>query len=145
MKYDDANWHSEGNFPKGSPAEYGATHIALFLKWCFINGWAGELHLKEWPDDTQAVIDGTKSATSFLLQNCDGKFTDEDLNEDGNLFAQRYYGKDGLYLDDYSREFFDLMYVEPEHAHNFQLFSDMIEQRLSSGILTKAEMSEAKA
>ena len=44
MKYDDASWHSGGDFPEGSPQEYGATHIALIMKWCFLKGWAGEIH-----------------------------------------------------------------------------------------------------
>lgn len=39
MKYDDATWHSGGEFPPESPAEFGGTHIALFLRWCFVKGW----------------------------------------------------------------------------------------------------------
>jgi hypothetical protein len=144
MKYDDASWHYGGDFPAASPPEYGATHIALFLKWCFRNGWAGELHLNEWPEDVQAVIDGTNSATSFFLRNCDGKLTDEDLSEAGNAFAQRYYGKDGLYLDDYAKDFLEHMYVTSEDALDYPVFSAMIERRLKSGILTKAEVGDPK-
>jgi hypothetical protein len=59
VKYDDASWHSGGEFPEGSPDEYGGTHIALFLRWCFIKGWAGEIHQEEEPEDTQRVIEGT--------------------------------------------------------------------------------------
>jgi len=44
MKYDDASWHYGGDFPIGSPEEYGGTHIALFMKWCFVKGWAGDIH-----------------------------------------------------------------------------------------------------
>jgi hypothetical protein len=144
MKYDDASWHYGGDFPAATPSEYGATHIALFLKWCFRKGWAGEMHLKEWPEDVQAVVDETISATSFFLRNCDGKLTDEDLNEAGNAFAQRYYGKDGLYTDDYAKEFFEHMYVAPEDAHDFRSFSAMIERRLESGILTREELNKPK-
>lgn len=145
MKYDDASWHSEGEFPEGSPVEYAATHIGRFLKWCFKMGWAGELHLEEWPEDVEAVIDGRKSATSFVLQNCDGKFTDEDLSEEGNLFAKQYYGENGLYLEDYSREFVALLYVKPEPAHSYQSFSEMINSRFKSGVLTKAEIPRPTA
>lgn len=114
------------------------------MKWCFQRGWAGELHHVEWPEETQSVIDGTGSAVSFFLSNCDGKLTDEDLNEEGNAFAQRYYGEDGLYLDDYSKEFFELMYTGPEDAHNYQAFSAMIDRRLKSDILTKTELPKPK-
>ena len=144
MKYDDASWHCGGDFPAASPSEYGATHIALFLKWCFQNGWAGELHLKEWPEDVQAVVDETTSATYFFMKNCDGKLTDEDLSDAGNAFAQRYYGEDGLYLDDYAREFFDHMYITAEDAHDYLAFSAMMERRLKSGILTNAEVRHPK-
>jgi hypothetical protein len=33
MKYDDATWHSGGDFPKDLPAEAGATHIGMFVSW----------------------------------------------------------------------------------------------------------------
>jgi len=44
MKYDDASWHYGGDFSIGSPEEYGGTYIALFMKWCFVKGWAGDIH-----------------------------------------------------------------------------------------------------
>ena len=137
MKYDDASWHYGGSFPKDQPEENGGTHIALFLKWCFIKGWAGELHTEEEPEAVAAVVNGELSATEFLFKYCDGKFTDEDLNETGNLFTRQYYGDDGLYLDDYAGTFGNLMYVASEEAHNFAKFSSMLEARLNSGLLAK--------
>ena len=138
MKYDDATWHSGGNFTAESPAEYGGTHIALFLKWCFVKGWAGKLHLEHEPEDVQRVIDGELAATEFLFTYCDGKFTDENLNEEGNRFATEYYGKDGLYLEDYGEHFGDLVYTAPESEHDFMKFSSVLEKRYRSGVLTKS-------
>lgn len=139
MKYDDASWHYEGEFPVESPSEYGATHIALFLKWCFMKGWAGEIHLDEEPEDTERVIEGAMPAMEYFLKYCDEKLTDEDLNKEGNVFAEKYYGKEGLYLQDYIDRFSDLAYVAPEEAHDFQLFSNMLEARYQSGILTESQ------
>lgn len=139
MKYDDASWHYGGDFPKDQPEENGGTHIALFLKWCFAKGWAGELHTEEEPEAVQAVVNGKLSATEFFFKYCDGKFTDEDLDERGNSFASKYYGDDGLYLEDYADAFGDLMYVAPEALHDFQKFSALLESRLASGVLTKAQ------
>jgi hypothetical protein len=136
LKYDDASWHYGGKFPKGSPQEYGGTHIALFMKWCFAQGWVGELHRLEEPEDTQRVIDGRLSATEFLFKYCDGKFTNEDLSDEGNAFAAQYYGSEGLYLGDYEKHFGKLMYVAPEGAHDFAKFSSIVEARRRSGILT---------
>lgn len=137
MKYDDANWHYGGDFPAGQPQEYGRTHIALFLKWCFVKGWAGELHTGEEPEAVSAVVDGALSATEFFFKYCDGKFTDEDLSEAGNAFAKQYYGDDGLYLYDYAESFGDLMFVKPESEHDFAKFSSMMQARLEDGPLTK--------
>lgn len=141
MKYDDASWHFGGDFPVGQPDEHGGTHIALFLRWCFSKGWAGELHTEEEPEAVKQVVAGQLSATGFFFQYCDGKFTDEDLNDEGNLFAGKYYGEDGLYLEDYAENFGDQMYVAPEAAHDFAKFSSMLESRLVSGVLAKPKKS----
>ncbi len=140
MKHDDAEWHSGGDFPKGSPPEYGVTHIALFLKWCFLKGWVGESHKDEREaKDLQLLLEGKLSATEFFLKYCDGKLNDNDLNETGNNFAREYYGDDGLYFDDYIKYFGDLMYVAPDSDHDFKKYSAILEYRYKTGVLTKTE------
>ena len=140
MKYDDASWHYGGDFPKNSPKEYGATHIALFLRWCFTKAWIGEIHLDNEPEETKRMAEGSMSAVEYFLKYCDGKLTDEDLDDRGNAFAEEYYGEDGLYFDDYATHFGDLMYEVPETAHDFKKFSAMMENRLKSGVLTKQKL-----
>jgi hypothetical protein len=132
MKYDDASWHSGGNFPKDSPPEYGGTHIALLLKWCFLKGWAGELHVKESAADLEKLLRDEMPATEFLFKNCDGKFTDEDLSGEGNAFVAIYYGSDGPYLADYAEAFGDLMYVASEDEHDFKRFTQMVDRRYNA-------------
>ena len=137
MKYDDASWHYGGEFPSDSPEEYGATHIALFMKWCFIKGWIGTLHLEEEPEDTRRVTEGALSATEYFFKYCDGKLSNEDFNDEGNKFAEQYYGDDGLYLEDFAEHFSDMMYVVPESDFDFERFSEILDSRYESGILTK--------
>jgi hypothetical protein len=132
MKYDDASWHYGGKFPKDSPETFGGTHIALLLKWCFMKGWAGTLHVQENEDDVNRLRSGAKQATDFLFQWCDGKFTSEDLNEEGNAFIGVYYGKGGEYLNDYATTFSKQMYVAAEAEHDFKLFSGMVDRRYKS-------------
>jgi hypothetical protein len=134
MKYDDASWHNGGDFPKDSPPEYGGTHIALLLKWCLLRGWAGDLHLKESSEDLQRLLHGDMTATDFLFRNCDGKFTNEDLNEEGNSFVVVYYGNDGPYLGDYAEAFGDLMYVVGEKEHDFRKFTQMVDRRYNAHV-----------
>ena len=136
MKYDDASWHSGGEFPKDSPEEFGGTHIGLFLRFCFTKGWAGELHTEEEPDAVAAVVQSKMSGTDFLFQYCDGKLTDEDFTDEGNAIAMEYYGDKGHYLNDYAANFGDLMYTAPESAHDFKKYSKMFEERLASGDLS---------
>lgn len=135
MKYHDASWHYGGDFPQGSPNEFGATHIALFLKWCFCKGWIGDLHKEDAPDEVERLVSGQLSATEFFLMHCDGKLTNEDLSAEGNAFAEKYYGENGLYLTDYATHFGEFMYVAPEAAHNYEQFTAMIDDRLKSGVL----------
>lgn len=136
MKYDDATWHSGGDFPADSPAEFGGTHIGLFLRYCFSKGWAGELHTEDEPDAVKAVVEGRLSGTDFLFDYCDGKLTDEDFTDEGNAIAGEYYSDKGHYLSDYAAHFGDLMYTAPESKHDFKRFAQMIENRLASGNLS---------
>ena len=144
MKYDDASWHTGGDFPENSPQEFGATHIALFMKWCFQQGWAGSYHTEEQPEDLKGVIEGSHSATDYFLKYCDGKLTDEDFSSDGNDFAAQYYGSGGLYLNDYAEHFGELMYVAPESAHDYSKFQTVLDGRLQSGILTGKQLKKSK-
>lgn len=137
MKYDDAGWHSGGDFPEGQPEEHGGTHIALFLKWCLVKGWGSSVLPG---DEVEQVVDGRMSASEFFFEHCDGKLVDAMLNADGNAFAERYYGDDGLYLDDYSLHFAELMYRAPESAHDFAKFSAVLDARLKSGVLIKSQL-----
>ena len=79
------------------------------------------------------------SATEYFFKYCDGKLTKEDFNEEGNDFAQNYYGGDGLYLKDYAENFGKLMYEAPESAHDFNRFAAILESRYQSGILTESQ------
>lgn len=137
MKYYDASWHYGGSFPEDQPIENGGTHIALFLKWCFAKGWAGQLHAEEEPEAVQAVVKGERSATEFFFKYCDGKFVDEDLNDEGTNFAIKYYGDNGLYFEDYAENFGELMYLAPESLQDFKKFSAMLNARFASGVLEK--------
>jgi hypothetical protein len=129
MKYDDASWHSGGQFPSGSPPEYGGTHIGLFLKWCILKGWAGELHTGEDGADIERVRRNEMTGTQFLFKNCDGKFTDEDLSAEGNAFTAKYYPDN--YLGDYADLFAELLYVAAEQDHDFKKLASMLDRRLS--------------
>lgn len=132
MKYDDASWHYDAEtFPENTPIENGGVHIALFMKYCFRKGWTGKIHLDGEPEATESMINANSSATEYLFKYCDGKLTDEDLNAQGNEFASKYYGENGLYLSDVSELFPDILYFESETMFDYLSLEELIDKRIA--------------
>jgi hypothetical protein len=109
-KYDDASWHYGGDFPEGLPDENGGIHIGIYLAWCINNDLISEFQKEESPEDLNKVKNREMTGTQFLMANCDGKFTDEDLTDLGNSFTEDYYQDDtdfaethSSYIDDYQK------------------------------------------
>lgn len=112
VKYDDASWHYGADFPPELPLKAGATHIAMFVAWAALNGLAGDYHTREAADDLALLRQRKITPTEWFIRVCDEKFTDEDLNAEGNAFARAYYGNEGdlptssgSYLADYAEIF----------------------------------------
>src|SRR5581483_12115852 len=133
MKYDDASWHSGGEFPPDLAPESGATHIAMFLAWAFARGQAGDIHLED-PDskaDVDRVNQRTLDARDFFLRWCDGKLTDEDLSDVANEFASTYYGE--RYYDDLGKTFteFTDLYRVPNEWPNYDRIWVVLDRRFT--------------
>jgi hypothetical protein len=133
MKYDDASWHSEGNFPGDLPPEAGATHIGMFVAWAFLAGLAGDIHISDFPNDIPSLEARSVTPGAFFLASCDGKFTDEDLNQLGNAFTCDYFDSaKGSYLADYEailgEGLAELYYVKDTWA-NFDRLKPVLDTR----------------
>lgn len=102
MKYDDASWHYEGDFPEDLSNENGATHIGMFLAWCIENDLVSDWLQEEAEEEIQQVKEGKLSGADFLISVCDEKLLDEDLNEIGNAFAQDYYENETDFGEQYT-------------------------------------------
>lgn len=140
MKYDDASWHSDGDFPPDLRERAGATHIAMFVSWAMLNGLAGDLHTSEFPDDLAKLSAREVTPVEWFLSVCDGKFTDEDLNDEGNRFTKAYYaGEAGLhttagsYLADYDDTFSssETLYHVPDGWGTLTTIGPIIAKRFS--------------
>jgi hypothetical protein len=140
MKYDDASWHYGGDFPAQLPNEAGATHIAMFVAWCVLNGMAGDIHISDSPELLASLTSRGITPTKWFIAACDEKFTDEDLTEQGNAFAAAYYGAGGslasdpnAYLADYEKEFseFENLYEVPDTWANYDRMARNIERRFT--------------
>ncbi|MGO9483683.1 MAG: hypothetical protein ACLPX9_03725 [Rhodomicrobium sp.] len=133
MKYDDGSWHSGGDFPDDLPPEAGATHIGMFVGWAILAGLSGDLLIVEFPGDVQKLRDRSVTPGAFFLASCDGKFTDEDLNEEGNAFAASYYEPQKGYLADYEATFgknLPTLYHVADTWENFDRIAALLDNRL---------------
>lgn len=141
MKYDDASWHyGADNFPKELPQEAGGTHIAMFVAWAFLSDLAGELRVEDSPESLEQLRNRSVTPNNFFFHWCDGKFTDEDLNELGNQFAQSYFDfEKGHYLKDYEsilgRDVPDLYFVA-DTWDNFDRLKQVLDRRYKEWLAT---------
>jgi hypothetical protein len=105
MSYDRTDWHyAAENYAKDIPRENGGTHIGMFLAWAIMNGLEGDEHHEDCPTSLAAVRARQMTGRQFLFRECDEKFTDADLSDEGNAFARYYYGDpEWHYLKDYDR------------------------------------------
>jgi hypothetical protein len=135
MKYDDASWHYGGNFPKDLPIGAGATHTGMFVAWALLSGLAGDIFIHDFPNEIPKLVSRSVTPGAFFLQWCDGKFTDEDLSDEGNRFAQAYFDfQNGKYLADYELTLggglVDLYHVM-DTWENFERLKPVLDQRFA--------------
>lgn len=147
MKYDDAAWHYEGNFPTDLPDEAGATHIGMFVAWALLSGLAGRIHVDEYPENLPRLRARTVTPGLFLLEACDGKFSDEDLNDEGNAFAQYYFADAaGGYLADYDatlgQDWVSLYHV-PDSWESYDQLAPIITERFAEWRKVRLRMGTA--
>jgi len=136
MKYDDASWHYEGDFPENLPREAGATHTGLFVAWMLSNGFASEELIDDFSDDLEALQDGKLTGPVFVMTVLDEKFTSDELTDEGNAFTLAYYqGKDNdsTYVDDYLQALNltqEQIYTASDDSQSYEALSPIIAKRL---------------
>lgn len=132
VKYDDVSWHAGGQFPADLPAAAGATHIAMFVAWCVLHDLAGELHA----DVLAPLRARTLTPGQWFLQACDGKFTDENVNDDGNDFTAAYFeAEDMTYVADYQETLaldLDSLYRVPDTWASYDALAPVIDARFAA-------------
>ncbi|HLJ93531.1 MAG TPA: hypothetical protein VKU02_10115 [Gemmataceae bacterium] len=73
------------------------------MAWALLSGLAGEIHVEHFPQDLLRRKSRVITPGAFFLESCDGTFMGDDLNEEGNAFAQAYFDFDtGSFLADYA-------------------------------------------
>lgn len=100
MAIDRMDWHYGGDFPDDLSDENGGTHIGIYLAWIINNDLQGEIHDEDSAEALQDVKNRKITGRDFLIEQCDEKFWEEDLNEEGFAFTEFYYHE--KYFDDYA-------------------------------------------
>ena len=102
--YDKAKYHYGGEFPEDLPEEQAFVHTGMFLGWILEN----DLYDVEFWDDMKGYIASFKSremtGTQIYEDVCDGAFVSDELNDEGNAFAQSYFDfEEGQYIHNYEK------------------------------------------
>ncbi len=134
--YDKAKYHFDAeNYPKDLPVEQAYVHTGMFLGWIidnnlFNNEFFDELGAQK---DIEAFKNRQIPATTIYQNLFDGVLTSEDLNDEGNAFAQSYFDfNKGRYIYDYMKLFGlrpDQNYSVQNTWENYQKVKDMIDQK----------------
>jgi hypothetical protein len=131
-KYDDAGWHSGGDFPRDLPPEAGATHIAMFFAWALLNALGSEEGLMMDRNELLSLLhDRLLSPAQIFARASDDKFLSDDLNDEGNAFAVAYYENSNGYLADYG-EILTENLPSPYHVNDSWETFDLLKPKLDS-------------
>lgn len=131
MSIDKMYWHcGSDDFPTNMPEVNGATHIGMFLTWIINNDLLGEFHI----DSTESmeyiikIKNRELTGRDFLIDFCDGKLWDSDLNDTGRQFAKDYYPD---YLFDYTDTLCDIenIYAVKDSWENYNEIEKILDER----------------
>lgn len=106
MSYDraDFDYSTEAEpLPKG----HAGTHIGMFLAWAVLNNLESDFHRQHSAEPLARLRRREITGRQFFEAACQERFSERDLNDEGNSFAQHYYvdeaGRRGEYFADYKK------------------------------------------
>src|ERR1035437_2065629 len=106
MSYDRADFDystEAAPLPKGRADR----HIGMFLAWAALNGLESDFHRQRSAEPLARRRRREITGRQFFEAACKERFSDKDLGEAGNAFAQHYYvdeaGRRGAYFADYKK------------------------------------------
>ena len=135
MTIDRIDWHGEWAENHGFPYENGGTHIGMYLAWIIQHHLEGEFHQQENSEQLEKVRTRQITGRQFLIESCDEKFWEEDLNPEAYEFTKVYYDVDNpQYFKDYDEilvQKFDLtsIFAVADTWENYDLIAVMISKR----------------
>lgn len=90
MTIDRIDWHEEfitDDISENERWERAGAHIGYYLEWAYKKGFAPSNPETHDVAEYQKVANSEVNGIQFLIENCDTKFWDVDLNEEGQKFT----------------------------------------------------------
>lgn len=94
MAIDRIDWHWDSVTDDVSEDEHwerAGAHIGYYIEWAYKKGFAPNDFETNDVNEYQKVINSEVSGIQFLIENCDTKFWDVDLSEEGQKFTTFAY------------------------------------------------------
>jgi len=135
MAIDRIDWHIEsvnGDIPEDEQWERAGAHIGYFLEWAYKKGFAPTDPETHAVDEYQKVVNSEINGIEFLIQNCDTKFWEQDLNEQGQKFASFAYK---TYITNLETILGHEPYIEKYNQQDFENVSKYLDEVYSNYIV----------
>jgi hypothetical protein len=121
------------------PPGHAATHVGIYLAWAVLNGLLSDWHRLNSKEKIERLQQREITGAQFFFAACGDRFSEKDLNLEGNLFTRAYYengpGKRGQYFKDYAKtlsaDLPSFWHVE-DTWQNFDLLAPTITQRFEA-------------
>ena len=119
MAIDRIDWHWDAIIDATSDEEHwekAGAHIGYYIEWAFRNGFANpEIHGST--DEVKEILDSGVNGVQFLIDYCDAKFWDDDLNEEGKNFTSFVYEK---YIENFEKIVGHKLYTKVYNQQDLQ-------------------------
>ena len=148
MTIDRIDWHLDSVFdeiPEEERWELAGAHIGYFIEWAYKKGFSPNNPETHNADEYKKVVNSEVSGVQFLIENCDTKFWDSDLNEEGQKFTSFAYNK---YLDNFERVVGHEPYSRKYNQQDMQSVSKYLDtvysEYLADPVVVKREVNYKK-
>ena len=143
MTIDRIDWHWDAiteDIPEDEHWERSGAHIGYFLEWAYKKGFAPTNLETHNIDEYKKVVNSEKTGIQFLIENCDTKLWEENLNDQGQKFTAFAYS---AYLDNLETILDHKPYTEKYNQQDLQNVSKYLDA-VYSDYLANPQLEFAK-
>ena len=128
MAIDRIDWHMESiteEVPEDEILERAGAHIGYYIEWAYKKGLYPKNSENYAVEECQKVINSEVNGIQYLIENCDTKFWDVDLDEQGLKFTLSAYD---TYLKNYEMIVGHKFYTEKYNQEDLEKVSKYLDK-----------------